>query len=334
MEILKVNLDNVTFSQIALRTHNETEDHIIELAIDIFNRGLLNLPTLVPSEHEEGMYVVSDGARRVMSLKLLKKGFTHNGETYQLDITELSFQIRDVQGELETLADQIAGNAQIKSTMKTQNIEAMYRIVSAGTFSVDELAPKIGMTPEYIWKLFSALRLPKAILERAEKEKVTITNLISLGQNLAGKIDDDEMEEYLDIARDNTVAEFAKIVDTKTEAIKKAAKGQERTEPVFELKPKLLSKDELTMMHTQAIAAFEDDPSPVNEATLLCMKKVWQVDEESAIRLEAEWQTKQDNKKAKAAERKAARDEAKLTDSIPKLEKEGYTVTAPKTVQD
>lgn len=330
MEIKKVALANILFSDIALRSHKATEDHIVELAIDICNRGLLNLLTLVPNANEEGTYIVSDGARRMTALKLIKAGTNPLVKGPYADIPdEMSFQVHDVQSELDTLADQIAGNAQIKQTMKKSYIDGLHRIVSSGTMDVDTLGAKIGMTPEYIWKLFKTLRLGDELLKRAEEDGVSITNLITFAKNLAGKLDEDGMTEWYEFAKDSTVKEFAKLVEKKVDAVAKEAKGQPRVEPTFELTPKLLSKDELTMLLTQATAAFAEDASPVNQARLIALQEIWQIDEVTAQQREAAWLANQDDKKAKAAIRKEARENAKLTDSIPKLEKEGYKVVAP-----
>jgi len=317
MKILKVNLNDVLFSEVALRSHKETDEHIRELADDINNRGLLNLPTLVPSQDEEGKYHVTDGARRVTALKLLLK----EGKVPE----ELSFQVTEPQDELETLGDMISGNANVLKTTNKQFIEAMYRIATETDTTMPELAKKVGKSEEYIWKLFKTLKLGDELLEEAQASGVSISNLITLSE-LKGKVDDDDMKEWVEKAKTTTVAEFSDEVAEELDAIKEALKGQKK-EVEFKLTNKFIGKDALELLLVSAETAFTTEATPATEARYNLMREIFQVDEKSAAARKKDWEDKQEKKKQKAAERKKARDDAKLIESIGELDKQGFQVT-------
>lgn len=316
MVIKKINLNNINFSEIALRTHKEDAEHIIDLAEDISKRGLLNLPTIVPAE-EKGKYIVTDGARRVTALKLLlAQG--------KIDVLQ-TFQIKDVQDELDTLADMVAGNANIRKTANKEYIEALYRLATEGDVSLDNLSKKVGMSIEYIMKLFKTLKLPEEILKQAEKGQVSISNLITLS-DLAGKINEEDLTEWVTRAQSEVAKDFAVSVAEELDAIRKTAKAG-REEPKFELKPKLKTKDELTILLIQCETAFTKNASSATEARFQLMKEIWQIDEVEAKKQKDVWDKNQAEKEVKKKERKEAREKAKLGDMKESLEKEGFTVS-------
>ena len=314
MEVKKVNLNEINFSEIALRTHNFEEDHIRSLADDIIARGLLNLPTITPVK--DGKFIVTDGARRMTALKLLlKEG--------KIDVVQ-PFQIKPPQAELDTLADMIAGNAQIRKTANKQYIEALYRLATETEIGLEALSTKVGMSVEYILKLFKTLRLPDEILVQAEKGEVSISNLITLS-DLAGKVTQEDLEDWVDQAKTTTAKDFAVAVADELTAIKEANKG-ERKEPIFEVKKRLRSKEELEMLLIQCETAFQKAGNPVNEARYNLMKEIFSIDEKSVTQQKADWDKKQADKEKKKEERKAAREKAKLEEMKEQLEKDGYQI--------
>lgn len=318
-EIKAISLDKITFIADPLRTHKLTDDHIIDLAEDIKQRGLLDIPTVVPAE-EEGFFNVTNGARRVTALKLL---FSKN------EIPEFqNFNVKDRQSEIDTLADQIAGNVKVLKTANKKYIAALYKLATEGGLTADELAKKAGMGKEYMFKLFKTLKLSDEVMKEAEAGKVTISNLISLS-DLVGKVDEDGLLEWVERAKTEKAADFAVAVVEEIDILKKAARGEPR-EDVFKPVKKLLKREELEILLTQTENAFNDAPNKTNETRYQLMKEIWQIDEKSIDEQKAKWEQDKADKEEKKAKRKEAREKAKLEDSIKDLEEAGYSVKPAK----
>jgi len=317
VELITVSLNKIRVLESALRSHKPTEGHIIELAKDILKRGLLNVPTLTKSKEEEGYYILTDGARRLCALQLLLE---------QGKIDEMQpFKIKDAQSELETLADQIAGNVQSMKTTNRKYIEALFKLASEGKMSAKKLADKAGMSTVYMFKLFKTLRLPEDVLAQAEAGKVSVSNLISLS-DLVGKVGEEDLLDWVERAKTEKAKDFSIHVVEEVDIIRKREREGEKKEPVFELVPKLLSKEQLQILRVQYENAFNKTPNPVNEAKNELMKLIWQIDEKSAKTQKDEWEKKQAEKEQSKADRKKKREEAKLEDIIKDVKEAGFEV--------
>ncbi len=323
MEIKKINLDDVIYQQIVLRTHKETEEHIQWMYDDLLERGLLNLMSLIPSKDEKGKYIVSDGARRMTALKRMKKDRVLPKGFKTIDA--MHFVVRDAQEELDTLGDMISGNANIKKTTNKQFIDAIYRIATETNISIEKLAKKIGMTKEYINRLFKTLKLGDEVLTKAQEQDITISNLITTSQ-LAGKIDDKEMDEWLKEAKKLSAGEYALKVTEELEILKEAVRGKVK-EDKFVLTAKFIGKDSLEMLAVQCKSAFEQKGTPETEARYGIMLEIYQKDEPTARKREKEYEQKKQEKEKKAEARKQAREEANFEDSKKLLEEQGFKVT-------
>lgn len=323
MEIKKINLDDIIYQEIVLRTHKETETHIQWMYDDLILRGLLNLMSLVPSPDEEGKYVVTDGARRMTALKRMKKeGVLPKGFTA---IDEMYFVIRDAQTELDTLSDMIAGNANVKKTTNTEFIQAIYKIATETDVTFPELANRVGMTEQYIDRLLKTLKLGDEVLAAAQTKEVPITNLISLSK-LAGKVDAEDMNEWVDKASGMVAKDFVLEVAKELDEIKEAMKEKTK-EAKFELTPLYIGRDNLDMLRVQSQSAFEQKSTPVTEARHNIMQEIFQMDEPTAKVRERKYEQKQKDKADKAAKRKADRESAGLDESKKMLEEQGFVVT-------
>lgn len=320
MQILKVKLEDIGFSEVALREHKDSEEHIKDLIKDIAIRGVLNLPTLVPSAENKGKYIVTDGARRITALKALLR----EGKVPEV----MSFPVREAQDELSTLADMVAGNSQVRKTANKQFINAIYRIATEGRQPVSVLAVKVGMSEEYIWKLFKTLKLGDEVLQAAQEKKVPISNLITLA-SLAKKVSDEKMDEWLDKAVDTKIADFSLEIVEELDLIRESSKGK-TADSSFKLVNLFIGKNNLELLLTSCEVAFIELATPETEARFNLMKEIYQVDEKNADQRKNAWEAKLEDKKAAAADRKANRESAKLLDSVEGLEKQGFTVTAPK----
>lgn len=323
MKVLMLNLDDVLFSSIALRSHKEDSDNIDELCNSLETNGLLNIPTCTPSPDKEGTYFIKDGARRVTALKRMKKEGRIPKEMDNLD--KVPFAVSEPQDELATLADMVAGNANVLKTANRDYIEAIYRIATETNVGMEKLAQQVGKSEAYIWKLFSTLKLNKELIEKAKEEGVPISNIITLAQ-LAGKVEDDTLADFYEKSKEETVAVFAVTVAEKLDEIKKEAKG-EREERKFELTNKFIGKDECEMLLVQCQAAFEQDANPVNEARFNLMQEIFQVDEKTAALRESEWEAKEAEREEKKKMRKQQRETEKLEESKKRVEEAGYVVS-------
>lgn len=324
MEVRLINLDDVLFQAEALRSHKIDSQDIKDAAEDLMERGLLNLMSVIPSQEQEGKYYVKDGARRTSALKLLKNEgrIPPNMDT----IEAVPYQIFPMQDELDNLADMVAGNAQVKKTTSKEFIQAMHKLVTETDLSMEQLSKKVGMKVDYIWKLFKTLKLGEEILKKAQEMSIPITNLITLSE-LAKKVDNDEMEEWLERAKEETIGEFSKSISERLDLIPKKGRSSEEK---FILTPIFIGKDSLNMLLTQTQIKFEQTGDPIDEARYELMKEIYQIDEPTAHKREKEWEKKQDEKARKSAERKAAREKAKLEESKEELEKLGYEVILKK----
>jgi len=312
----QVDLNKIMFSEIALRTHNTEDENIIELANDILTRGLLNVPTIVPNKEKEGFYIVTDGARRVTALKkLLTEG--------KID-KMVNFQIKNQQSDLDTLSDMVAGNFNIKKTANKQYIEALYRLATEGSLSIDALAKKAGIGSTYMLKLFKSLRLPEDVLKKAETNKITIANLISLSE--LHSLPQDELEIWVEKASKTPAKQFALDVATELDSIREATKGIKK-EKKFELTPKLIGKEDLRAKLIKTEQDYLKQKTPVNEARYNLMKELYQIDEKSAIIRKAEWDKKEKEAKDAKEIRKNKREESKIEEVKASLEKQGYKIS-------
>lgn len=217
--VQNVSLNKIRFLESALRSHKPTEAHIIDLAKDILKRGLLNVPTITKSEDEPGFFILTDGARRLTALNLLLS----EGKIPEM----MPFKIKESQSELSTLADQIAGNVHGLKTTNRKYIEALFKLATEGDYTSEALASKAGMSPEYMFKLFKTLKLGDEVLAEAEAGKVSISNLISLS-DLVGKVDKDELLEWVDKAKKEKAKDFAVAVVAEVDSIRKAAREGEK----------------------------------------------------------------------------------------------------------
>jgi ParB-like chromosome segregation protein Spo0J len=313
-----IDLNRIGFSEIALRTHAMTDENVIELADEIMERGLLNVPTVVPVSGKEGYYIVTDGARRVTALKLLLS----QGKIDKM----CNFQVKAPQDDLSTLSDMIAGNFNIKQTAKTQYIEALYRLATESNLKIDELAKKAGIGTVYMLKLFKSLRLPETILKMAESGKVTIANLISLSELHA--LPQEDLELWVEKASRTSAKQFAVDVATELDTIREAAKGIKK-ERKFELTEKLLSKEDLRAKFIKVEQEYLKIKNPINEARLNIMKEIYQIDERSAIARKAEWDKIEKEREDKKNARKANREKAKIEEVTASLEKQGFKIVKP-----
>lgn len=324
-EIIRVPIDNVDFSTISIRTHKPDSPDIIDLSNDIYKRGLINIPSIVKGA-EEGRYVISDGSRRLTALKVcLKENKLHE------DIADgcCNFQLIELEDNIDILCTQLAGNVNVKQTGSREYIQALFHIATAKKYTMDELAIKAGMSEAYILKLFTTLKLPVEVYNMLHEDKVSVANTITLAK-LKGKISDEDLiERFVPLAKEETSTKFAETVLEELDSIR-ASKTQE--EPKFELVPKLLPKDDLLILLAQAKGKFEADGNERNEERYQVFKEIFQIDEVSEAEKREEWEKKQEDKKLKAEERKKKRAEDKLDDQKVNLEKHGYIVSKTEEV--
>jgi ParB/RepB/Spo0J family partition protein len=317
MEIKKIKISQLTFTEAALRAHTVEDDNIIELAADILVRGLLNLPTVVATE--DGNFIVTDGARRSTALIL--------NLSNKLCADEVTVQVKPSQSDLETLADQFAGNATVLKTTNKDYINGLYTLATEGNMSLAKLAKKVGKSKEYINRLFKTLRLPEEIIDAAEAGSVPVGNLITLSE-LSGKVSDDELADWVIKAGTEKASDFAILVEDEKETIREARKADRKGQTIeFEAKQKFVGKDKLLIMLNDADQAFTAEGSKANEAVLNTMKVIFGLDEESIAEQKANFEEKMADREAKKVARKAERESKSTEEMTSKLEEAGYTVT-------
>lgn len=330
-ELAMLKVSDIDFSAIALRTHKPDSDDIKELANDILERGIQNPFSVVPSA-TEGKFTITDGSRRLTALKLLEtEGLL--GEVYPDGA--IPVQVKEVKDDIQILCDQLAGNAQIKKTGDRDYINGIFLIASSGEYSLEEIGKLAGMTPDYILKLFKILKIPENHYNRIKEEGISVGNTISISK-LAGKVSDDEVDEFIDLAKTETTGKFAETVEEKLNQIKKGTSGR-GAKKEFKLVAKLLKRDQLKIFLVNARTAFEElnenaDPVEVAavEARFQLMKEIWQIDEVSEKEQRDKFEADEQRRKDNAKKRKADRDSKKLEDSINDLKEKGFTITPPK----
>lgn len=322
MEIKKIKISQIDFMASSLRLHDKEEDHIVELANDIRDRGLLNMPTVV--DKGNGKFVPTDGARRWTALMLLAD--RNECPLYEEVVGEINMQVKPDQSDLETLADQIAGNATVKSTANKEYIDGLYKLASQGNFSMDQLAKKAGKSANWIAKLFKTKKIPDAVWEKCEAGKVPMANMITMA-DIIGKVEGEELEAIVKAAITQPAEEFAITVDDELSVLRelrKESRGGGSAE--FSAKEKFIGKDGARLMLAQAENDFIEDSSEVNEAILNVLKKLFSLDEASIAAQKEAFDKKIEDKKAQAEARKKEREDAKLEEEADKLAAAGFTV--------
>lgn len=311
MTTKQIKISQIIFSEVALRSHSKEDDHIIELKNDIVARGLLNLPTVV--DNGDGTFTVTDGARRCTALGLA------------LDLGEIKdevmVQVKPSQSNIETLADQFAGNASIKASTNKEYIASLYTLATEGNYSLEELAKKVGKTVSYINRLFKTLKLGDKVMEEAEKQGVSISNLISLA-DLVGRITEEELIEWLPEAAKQNASDFSVTIQDEKDSILQAAREARKGKTLeFEPKEKFIGKESLRLLWAKKESEYADDATPENEAVVNVLRSIFSMDENSIAEQKATWDAKQKEREDKKAERKAKREAEKAAEAEAEIEK-------------
>jgi len=316
-KMITLPIKDIQYSEDSLRTHNIEDENIQILMEDINQRGLLNVPTVTL---KNGKYIVVDGARRITAMKeLVEQG--KFPEKY-------NFQLKEEMSPVDVLTSQIAGNFQIHKTTSRQYIEALYKVATEGKYTIDELSKLAGIGKQHMFKLFKTLHLPEEITKMAETGKVSIANLIALADLKQLPVED--LKLWVEKAAVTNAKQFAIDVTSELDNLRAAARGIVK-EKVFELTPKLLSKEEiLAKLIKSEQEFFGDKKNKVLETRYNIMQELFQIDDQSARIRKNAFDNAEREKELKQKARKESREADKLEKWRAALVQKNYKVEAPK----
>lgn len=304
MQVIEISPKSIIFppEEMGLRPEPRAEDNdwdeFLGFKDSIATQGLLNIFSV--SEQPDGTYMVIDGSRRAKAVKMLCDEGHEQFQKISVQVTEAS--------EWEALERQITGNVQSKKTKPAQYAAALRKIAIAGKLTPDQLAAKIGKSPQYTVQLLQLNNLPDAAKAALDERKLSITNAIQLQ-----KVPADDFDEFLLLAMSTDGPEFsAKVAEHMSEVAKLRAAEKKGETPEFKPKAKMQPKDTLWLNYTRAEQAVEDEPNDFNQGYALAYAEVFGLDEKSVAAQREAWEAKQHE----AEEKKKAREEKRKADKL------------------
>lgn len=303
-------------ADLGLRPEPKPEDKdwnekFVPLLNDLRTHDLLNMFSVV--ERPDGTYMVTDGSRRAKAVKLLAEEGVKYVDGVAVQVVKLA--------DIDILERQIAGNFNAKNTSSAQYLKALQKILIAKNYSIAQLASAVGMTEVYVRDLLKINYLPAVVREMVDAGDISITNAIQLNK-LPEELMTDEMIK--DAAMKSGTDFAAKVAETVNNH-KKAQRSARDPEAAKTFVPssRLLKKDELSVLLTQAEVAYEDTPSEYNKGALDMIKRVWSLDEASIAEQKEEFEKKLAESDRKKEERKAEREAKQLEEAKETLRKHG-----------
>jgi len=315
---LTVSLDNVLTPTVALRTHEDTAENIVELAKDLEASGL-DTP-LVVLDNGNGTYELNDGSRRMTAANnLYNAGKSIKG----LSVGEVTVRVigmADEWTEAEKLANQMRLNAQMLETSSKEYFTACIKLAQQG-WSAKDIADRINKSSALVSGWLRALALPTSVKELVLNQEIAL----NVGKLLADSKKKFTEEELFDVANhikdeELNITEATQYVDTliNEKAEKAKAEGSDDStnatpkEKTFELTPISPKSTYLKECYDRAVEEHLDDASAFNEGKLEAFRILFQIDgaSEQTRRLKFE----QDKEKAEADAK--ARKEANLLKNL------------------
>lgn len=313
-----ISVDSLVFppEEIALRPQPKPEDKdwedFLVLEKDIEVNGLDNLFTVMP--REDGTYMVVDGTRRATAVTRIYQRGAGFAEGINVQIKEMS--------EWDALERMIAGNATAKKTPNTKYIASLVRLAIAKNYTIEQLASKVGMSQQYVSQLLSVDNLPDELKKALDDKKLTLVNAIQMT-----KLPEDDMPMFIEAALTKSGADFAAEVSKHlTEKAKEKRDMRKGIEPVFEPSPTFMKKNDAALKYEQAVAKFENDPTPFNEGYLHAWKEIFSLDDASVEKQYKQWEEKKLKKEEDKKKREADRENKKKEEAAEYLKSKGIKV--------
>ena len=319
----RVSIDAIVFPadsealRVAPKEGDKDYDKFIAFKEGIRTTGLLNSPSV--TENEDGTFTIIDGMRRMTAIKQLYAEGTPN-ESFADG--QLWVNIRDEKEE-DALELAVMGNTTAVQTPNSNYAKALWKVINARGYTIEQVASRVGQTPEWILKILKLNALPAEAKEALDNKELSVTNAMTL--NDLG--DDNEILGMLEEAKQLTTKDLSVKVGERKKELKKIKAGGSDTKE-FSPSAKLLSKDELTLELKRAETECEADPSDYNRGALDMILRVWQLDEQSVQRARDEWEAKKKKREEDKEKRKKEREAKKTEDAIKFLKEKGIEIPA------
>ena len=162
---MTVDLKQITDNPWQPRVAMTSED-LEELAADIRELGLLQVPLARPSPTRPGMYELAFGHRRVAAIRLLRER-AEWPDSMDLDVDGIS----DERMALIALSE----NVRRRDLSQIEIVRAHKRAIESTELTIQELADKIGMARPTLSNNLRVLELPAFVLEHVESGDLSLS---------------------------------------------------------------------------------------------------------------------------------------------------------------
>jgi hypothetical protein len=170
---------------------------------------------------------------------------------------------------------------------------------------MSDLADRVHRSPAWLNQRFGLLKLAPQVQALVDESKINVLSAVVLS-----KLPHDEQLNYIDQAMTLTTAEFGPVVNKRLSELRKAARlGKEAEPEKFEPVVKVRKKTELEseLKNPANLFALVSDTDSVEDAAVLVLKWVLNVDPQSSSLQEATWNQRkariEEEKRLRAVER-------------------------------
>jgi len=287
-------------------------DKFLEMKESIAADGLLNSFSVTQDGEE---YITRDGSRRTTALQqLLAEG--RLPEKY-FPGGMVTVQLRDGDN-YDAMADMIRGNYHAKKTMTTQEIRQINKIALGKGWPLDKVAEYIGLSPQYVRRLFKLLELPIEVQEAIDSGKLSLINA-----HMLNKLPADLMVENLESAISKPADEFSNIVQQELAEWKKQKQGETTHKDEFSPAVKYAKKDEAMSLYEAAKANNEIEPNDYNRGCVDTLERLLGLDSATVEAARQEYEKKQREREEKKEQRKKEREQKKIDEARTLLMEKG-----------
>ncbi len=287
-----------------LRTHKDED--VQDLASDLETNGIDNPVCVI--DNGDGSYTLNDGAQRFTASEVLA---SRDGSIAGLEVGEVKVSIL---GHVDNwpierqICNMIRLNASIEITSPKSYYNSVIRLGNMG-MSAQEIANENSKPVAAVRNWLKAFNLPVAVRDAVVNGDITLQNALALSNNKKELGGDTVVEALLDQAINEDGKTFAdtvaNIVNENKAAEKAPTTGESAPSKEFELTPKALrGKDLLELMET-IILENDENPSDASATAVNTIKRVFQIDDVSAVARKQKFDDDAEAKRIKAEQAKA-----------------------------
>lgn len=304
-----IEIDSIIQIATPLRSHKMTDSDVLDTADSIFNKGLLQPPTVSFRDMPDGSVacMLVDGLKRLTSCKVLK---SQNKWGQSITVIELARNMTDEQ----ILADQMTANANQKVTLPREFVLSISRLLGDNGYDIPALVKQTGISKDKLNNILKASALPEEARNALHDGRVSLKNAVTLAEYI-NSVPVNERAHYVEMAETLNSTELRQKLETDKQsriASKKASLNGESVN-VFVPIPRFAGKDKVTQSYEEIKREVESTQAPSKSllARYEVLKTLMGMDDDTLAIRKAEWEADMLAKKQKA--------EASQADEIAKL---------------